>query len=37
MLERARRAYDLPVQLVELTANRHEFIVVLRKQAEPGR
>ena len=37
MLERARRAYDLPVEVVELTPNGHEFIVVLRKQADPGR
>ena len=36
MLDRARRAYDLPVEPLELTPNRHEFIVVLRRRAQPG-
>jgi hypothetical protein len=32
MLELAGEVYDLPLELVELAPNRHEFIVVLRKQ-----
>ena len=31
MLERARELYELPLEVVDVTANRHEFIVVLRK------